>query len=357
MDDVNRIHDLLEAGGWTMQRQGKGTHEVWHCPPECGQHIVSVPARASHAGFSKGSPLVRRIARCAKDLQAKQAQASALQSVLQGTPPAAPEPDRQPEPTPPPAPEPEPAPEPAQDGPLEVIAREPALATHPHFPDKTYPLENGWQLLLSDGTVVYECGTDTCRAQFGSANSLRSHLATRSNPDHSAGYRTRTTDPRVIKALLAGVRAALQQGASLSKACQLTAVELNRQGYKTVRGKPWGSDSVVGIYRTHKERDEMQPRPAPPRIAAPRPADVPAEIQQGARQARREQYAELVREMDIDDAAWMMVQLARRVDDFSRGREQELKEAFAAGAATVAPDPVIAEKAAKWDQMSALMRG
>lgn len=137
-DDVRRIHDLLEAGGWTKERNGRGTHEIWRCPAECGQHQVSVPAATSHVGFHKGSPLVKRIARCAKDLEAKRQRALALAAIAR---PAPVEPDGQPEPTPPPTPEPEREPERDADGRLVVIAREPAMAPHPRWPDQDLPDE------------------------------------------------------------------------------------------------------------------------------------------------------------------------------------------------------------------------
>jgi hypothetical protein len=66
-----------------------------------------------------------------------------------------------------------------------IVEKVPARAGHPRNPNKTIDIQHGMELLMGDGTVIFECVHPVmlnhvyqdCGRQFETANSLRAHIS------------------------------------------------------------------------------------------------------------------------------------------------------------------------------------
>jgi hypothetical protein len=156
---------------------------------------------------------------------------------------------------------------------IEIIAREPALAPHPHprLKGKLVPFSGVSKLLLADDTECYEC--DRCGDTFDTARQVTSHASGKHAV--TAKRATNVETVKIVLRVLAQQRAQAKAEGRRSF-LQETADELNRRGIKSYRGQAWTDGSVNHLYlKYHNTYRTRTPRiigslttPAPVKVAA-----------------------------------------------------------------------------------------
>lgn len=323
----NRQHLMkaLQECGWHMAERNGTKHEIWHCG--CGQHMVTIP-RGSHGSdvLNAGNPILKRIRKCVT---------SAPVPVPAPTPRSVFGPNATHDPTGAPITPTIPAQRPEEptmttpnhavtrmavliDG-FPVITTEPATAPHPRWREdatKVYIPKGVVKALLDDGTPdgreMHLC-TD-CDFHAPEVVSVLSHRG--STHDRSTPARPRL-DERTMKTILRTVET--EKLAGIANHMVRAAEALNQRGLRTAQGKQWTPSILSSYYADHKGDHKIRvPRPA---AAPPAKRHTP-----DAAYDRMLQIAATIRELSAE-----IVNLAEQV--------------------RATPDPVLVEKAGKYDEI------
>jgi len=212
-------------------------------------------------------------------------------------------------------------------GGIEVVTREPAIGLHPLTKEEV-PFRNVERVLLVNGTVVHQCMD--CDYHNETVAQVTSHRSSghpkprrRSRQDHR-GYSDET-----VRMVLREIEYARREGGA--DFCQRVATKLNASGILTYHGREWKADNVSRLYQLHhgKVRVSLRGRRLGtknlPKAGTP-DLSLFAAVN-----------ALLVRANDLRD------QLQTLVDQIEAGRWSNTTPAD------------ILDKAARWDQMQALM--
>lgn len=236
------------------------------------------------------------------------------------------------------------------DGPIryvngvEVVALEPAEAPHP----KTRNLvlfRNVAKALLADGTEVYVCdGPEECDFTADNVLSVNSHrTAHRPKNEYGSSYR-----PEVLRVIIREAKVAKRVGAR--NWAQQAAERLNEMQVKTLQRRPWTPAAVSSLLRQYGDAVKVR-MPGPGR---------PKGMKDGegkAAQAAKAQMKELVGREHYGPPLLSEIAELQVYIEHALVQVTNLRQFVEAGRYDNTPDPELVRKAAKWDQMQALMGG
>lgn len=211
----------------------------------------------------------------------------------------------------------------------EIIAREPAIGTHPL---KRIPVEfrTVEKVLLATGLTLYACRH--CGAADENLQSVVSHQGQahrRRKRTDRVGRSLYTED--TIKAVIRAVKVAKREpGADYARRA---AQALNEKGYRTAKNLEWDGENVSRIYRAYEGLVQV---------------NIGGGRLRGSR--NRKPAAEKPNLSLLAEVNSARV-LAKHLLDYLDGLVARVE----AGEWDVVTDPQTAEKAQRWDQMQALL--
>jgi hypothetical protein len=202
-----------------------------------------------------------------------------------------------------------------------IIAREPAIGPHPKYGNsRVGPMEGVSKALLEDGSEVYLCDWPGCRFHAAAPVPIRSHR----NATHRRSQPVQPlTDPATIRAVLRAVAAAKQVGGR--DWSERAAAQLNKTEIKPYRNDTWTAAGVSRVYTKYKGKYIVRNRAV---VNGSRPA--------------------LARDAATDQLLEILVAVGHHIEEAVR-----LARALAVAPAV---DPTILEKAARYDQLTAVLK-
>lgn len=205
------------------------------------------------------------------------------------------------------------------DGKL-IIAREPATGPHPRTRIEGSPYKGVEKVLLDDETEAIICSE--CGWVGESTTSVSSHRAMSHVRTNFQRYPEAT-----LRALIREVNRARKSG--IQGFAGAAAEVLNQQGVKTATGQDWTASVVSHVYNQYKDRYRV-------RVGKP---VVAANNGHGPTAAEPVDPVQLLQSIDVSLKA-MSAALAVAARNLEAST----------------PDPELVDKAARWDQMQALMQ-
>jgi hypothetical protein len=218
----------------------------------------------------------------------------------------------------------------------EIIAREEAYGEHPHPSQRKrlVPFSGITKLLIADSTEMFEC--DECGWTADNIRSVASH--------QSAGHTPRGPmyDITVIRKVLRIV-AIEKRDRGLRGSNERTAKILNDQGIATVQGKPWTPSTVHSIVAKYRDIYPVKLRKlsvvssanaAATTDVSPKTSHTLAEIDEAVADLNRNANALVEAGVALGKKAHEIIIKLSRITE---------------------PDPVIIEKARKYDEMRGLL--
>lgn len=225
---------------------------------------------------------------------------------------------------------------------VEIVAREQAMLSHPH-PSKGGELvafRGITKVLLADDRELYLCdGKDDEPCDFHNPNgkSVATHRGNTHNRVKPFGP---LTSEDTIRAVLRAVqKAKTEPGRNFN---ERAVVALNEAGVRSASGHPWSPEMVSNIVNQYKDKYKVRP------LGRPRVGNG------------EDRVAVRAAVVDASADAREDIPLAKRVKallimlDHATRLAEELIERVEAGELV---DPVLVEKAAKWDQAQSLFGG
>lgn len=137
----------------------------------------------------------------------------------------------------------------------EVIERQRAHMPHPH------PSQGGRltefstvnELLLADGTVVYECDfTSGCTYVNSSARSVLAHQTSHNSAKSAPRYPAET-----LRLLVRAARVEIRDRGHRGYAERVAAL-LNARGVRMLNGREWDNDNVSHVFNLYKDRVQVR---------------------------------------------------------------------------------------------------
>lgn len=211
-----------------------------------------------------------------------------------------------------------------------IVAREPAQGQHPRWPDRQTTFQGISKVLLENDTEATIC--DDCGFTGEDTRNVVSH---RNGTHNRTGPPPKQYSDEVLRALIREVeRSRRASGNNVKYDGVKVAAIMNALGHSRADGQPWDAQNVSRVYRHYRDRYKV-------RLSRPRPQPEPAPRNEGAPEPRVQPTAdplEFLQSIDISLRA-MSEAVALMIDKVRAS----------------APDPELADKAARWDQMQALM--
>lgn len=218
-----------------------------------------------------------------------------------------------------------------------VIARQQAQLPHPHPGQggRLVPTRGVTQVLLDNGHTFGEC--DVCGVTKESLKSVVAHLTS-----HNANKNTPVYDPEVLRRVM---RVAAEERAVSHRGYgDRAAARLNQSDVKTTTGRPWTAAGVGGLWlRYHEQYGPTRVRRT--RTVAPTSPAAPT-MKGASKKHPLNVFQDLGTKLDELDVG--VAETTRRLS--------ELRDLAAALAAHVT-DPAIVEKARKYDELVAAIKG
>lgn len=222
---------------------------------------------------------------------------------------------------------------------VEIVAVEQAVGPHPANPEELVPYKNIAKALLADGSEQFLCdGVDQCDFHSATLRSVVSHRRVHRSGGQVASYYSTDALKMVIR------EASLARRTGSRKWAQMAADALTARGMKTTHGKEWTASSVSHLYR--KFHDTVKVRlPGPGRPVGVKNGEGKDAV------AARERVAKLGGHPTLLEEA----RAIREFVEHALVAATNLVSFVEAGRYEATVDPALAAKAAKWDQMQALM--
>ena len=128
---------------------------------------------------------------------------------------------------------------------IEVIAVEPAIGTHPRWPNRPALRTGVVKLLLADGKETYLC-TDCNEFTAETADKVSHHR----NGTHLRGPAKPLTPEATIRAVLRAVESAKQR--RIRGYAEAAAEQLNKTELRPVQGGDWTAGVVSNLYSAYR---------------------------------------------------------------------------------------------------------
>jgi len=212
----------------------------------------------------------------------------------------------------------------------EILAIEQATGPHPRWTDRVVPYAGVSKALLADGTEVWLCDGDGKTPCSHVGDSTRSVVAHRNGTHNRTMPRHSVYPEATIRRLVIEIEKAKR--AKMRGYADAAAKALNEAGIPTVHGGPWTPSGVSGLYNAWGKAV---------RVRLPRD---PAEARANSRRAKVADTLEAVDLHVLREFVGALPRLASALDRLIQSAER--------GA-----DPVVADKARRWDEMQQLLKG
>ncbi len=222
----------------------------------------------------------------------------------------------------------------------QIIAIEPATGPHPRWPERTAVFQGVTKALLDDESIVYLCDGDGKTPCLFVGDRTKSVVAHANSTHRRRAPRNPTMySDETVKQVVLQVERAKREG--IKGYCGAAAAALNGMRVPTKRGVPWTAGSISDIYSRHGHLVKV--RLPKPRTSATRAAERVRVV------AANNGHAEGIQPGDLES----LKVFVKIVGPGPLG--DALQRLLAAVQQPSQPDPVLVEKARKYDELQALL--